>query len=107
MSTKDLKDVDVESYPLKNMNSIVLRADGDNGEGHHIQILGTDSKSLRYRDEAELAHFGKRQQLKVSLHAKNKKKFFFLSFPSLSLPLINARVQFLMAEDRDASVLYP
>lgn len=105
MSTKDLKDVDVESYPLKNVNSIVLRADGDNGEDHHIQILATDSKSLRYRDEAELAHFGKRQQLKVSLHAKTKQKIFFLS--PLSLPLINARVQFLMAEDRDASVLYP
>lgn len=77
MSTIDIKNVDVESYPLKSINSIVLTADGGSGgggvnknneeeEGRHIQISAADSKSIRYRDEAELAHFGKRQQLKVS-----------------------------------------
>ncbi len=69
MSKIEIKDVDVESYPLKNMNSIVLRADRGNNEeegGGHIQISAADSKSIRYQDEAELAHFGKRQQLKVS-----------------------------------------
>lgn len=89
MSAIEIKDVDVESYPLKNMNSTVLRSDAN--EDHHIQISAADSKSYRYQDEAELAHFGKRQQLKVSPHAKkknSKKKppccFFFLSSPSLS-----------------------
>lgn len=59
MSTIESEDVDVESYPLTNMNSIVLRADG-NDEDRHVQI-SVDLKSVRYLDEAELAHFGKRQ----------------------------------------------
>lgn len=66
MSTIENKDVDVESYPLKD---IVLSPDGNNNNNddeQHVQI-SADSKSVRYRDEAELAHFGKRQQLKVSL----------------------------------------
>lgn len=85
MSTIESKDVDVESYPLKNMNSIVLRADG-NDEDHHVQIT-VDSKLVRYLDEAELAHFGKRQQLKVSLMPPKKIQLLFLLSSSLSLSL--------------------
>lgn len=75
MSTKENKDVDVESYPLKDMNSIVLRP--DNNE-EHVQI-SADSKSVRYRDEAELAHFGKRQQLKVSPMQRKIQPFFLVA----------------------------
>lgn len=76
------KDVDVESYPLKDINSVVLRRAEE--EEHVVQIsAAADSKTIRYRDEAELAHFGKRQQLKVSFHhfLGPKKRFF----PALSL----------------------
>lgn len=101
MSTKENKNVDIERYPLKSLNSIILRADGGDGGGggnnnnnnnnteededegrhsRHIQISAADSKSDRYRDEAELAHFGKRQQLKVSQFLMLQKIPSFFSF---------------------------
>lgn len=77
------KDVDVESYPLKDINSVVLRRAEE--EEHVVQIsAAADSKTIRYRDEAELAHFGKRQQLKVSFSPFFEPKIFF-SPPALSL----------------------
>lgn len=108
MSTTEIKIVDVESYPLKSLNSIILRADGGDGGGNdnnnnedededegrhsrHIQISTADSKSIRYRDEAELAHFGKRQQLKVSIVS-----FIFPHPPKFFLTKQHSHILFLL-----------
>lgn len=48
---------DIDTYPMDTLPSMVVVKRRDNGYQH-------ESKSNR--DEAELAHFGKRQQLKVS-----------------------------------------
>ena len=50
---------DVESHPMKTPSSIVARVN-KNSENHE------EYNSKSNSDEAELAHFGKRQQLKVS-----------------------------------------
>lgn len=58
MSTKATH---VDIYPMETLSSMVVVKRRENNEADYQH----DSKSNR--DEVELAHFGKRQQLKVSI----------------------------------------